>query len=325
MVIPMDWLLQSEPWVQYRTFLDLLKCRLDDGKVEQARQSMVKHPQVQQLLSELTAWPGSVLTSHKSAGHLIHKLTFIADLGLQADDPLVAEVVTRVMEHRAKTGPFQVLMSIPTHPDGIDGIATDQWAWALCDAPLAVYALVKFGLESHPHVQMAVEYLANLIRANGWPCAVSLEFGKFRGPGRKDDPCPYANLVMLKVLAQLPQWRNSAAAHTGVETLLTVWQERQERHPYQFYMGTDFCKLKAPLVWYDLLHVLDVLSQFSWARHDPRLQSMLRLMSDKADEQGRFTPESIWTAWKDWEFGQKKVPSAWLTLLAQRVLTRAAA
>jgi hypothetical protein len=87
-------------------------------------------------------------------------------------------------------------------------------------------------------------------------------------------------------------------------------------------MGTDFRKLKAPLIWYDLVHVLDVLSRFEWLRKDKRLLSMLAALKKKADAQGRFTVESVWTAWKDWEFGQKKEPSRWLTLLAWRIVAR---
>jgi len=34
------------------------------------------------------------------------------------------------------------------------------------------------------------------------------------------------------------------------------------------------------------------------------------------------TPESVWTAWKDWEFSQKKVPSRWVALLVERVRRR---
>ena len=49
---------------------------------------------------------------------------------------------------------------------------------------------------------------------------------------------------------------------------------------------------------------------------------MVGLLKSKADDQGRFTLESVWTAWKDWEFGQKKEPSRWLTLLAWRILGR---
>jgi hypothetical protein len=87
-------------------------------------------------------------------------------------------------------------------------------------------------------------------------------------------------------------------------------------------MGTDFRKLKAPFVWYDILHVLEVLSQFTWLRKDARLLQMLAILKSKMDEEGRFTPESVWTAWKDWEFGQKKTPSRWLTLLAWRIIGR---
>ena len=38
--------------------------------------------------------------------------------------------------------------------------------------------------------------------------------------------------------------------------------------------------------------------------------------------EGRFTLESIWQAWGAWEFGQKRTPSRWLTLLAHRILQR---
>jgi hypothetical protein len=69
--------------------------------------------------------------------------------------------------------------------------------------------------------------------------------------------------------------------------------------------------------------VLDVLSLFPWLKGDARFIDMLEVLKNKADQQGRFTLESIWTAWKDWEFGQKKEPSRWLTLMAWRILGRA--
>jgi hypothetical protein len=171
-------------------------------------------------------------------------------------------------------------------------------------------------------VKAATSHLVGLIRDNGWPCAVSKELGKFRGPGRKDDPCPFATLAMLKALSAMDEWRDSPECHTGADTLLNLWNESTTQHPYMFYMGTDFRKLKVPFVWYDLLHVLDVLTRFLWLREDARLLDMLDILKSKVDELGRFTLESIWTAWKDWEFGQKKAPSRWLTLLAWRILGR---
>jgi hypothetical protein len=320
MNVPIDWLLEGEPWIEYRARLDLMDQPENNPQVVSARNAMLTNVQVKSLLAELSAWPGNVIASHKSAGQPFHKLTFIADLGFTASDPDLKVVLKRIMEHQSEEGPFQLPMNIPTH---FGGTGQDEWAWALCDAPLIVYALVKFGLGHESTVQAATKHLSGLVRDNGWPCAVSKELGKFRGPGRKDDPCPFANLAMLKALSEIDDQRDNTPCRTGVESILSLWTESSIQHPYMFYMGTDFRKLKVPFVWYDILHVLEVLSRFPWIRKDERFLDMLRLLRDKADQQGRFSAESIWTAWKDWEFSQKKAPSRWLTLLAWRVIKRA--
>jgi len=316
-----DWLLQGPPWVQYRIRTSLLGQPENDPQVRVARQALLAHPQAQSMLGELAQWPGVPLKRHNDASHLLHKLTFIADLGFQADDPGVAHIIRRVLSHQSQDGIFQILMNIPSH---FGGTGSNQWLWMLCDAPLVIYALSKLGLSEETSVQAALQTLANIVREDGWPCAAAPELGKFRGPGPKNAPCPYVNLVMLKALAISPDWQESAACHTGAEALLKLWEDRTSRKPYLFAMGTDFGKLKAPLIWYDILHVLDVLSQFPWLRQDKRLGEIANRVRDKADEQGRFTAESVWMAWKDWEFGQKRAPSWWLTLLAHRALTRLA-
>ena len=316
---PIDWLLDGEPWVEYHTRLDLLGQTEAEPQVRSARLSMLADTRVQNLITELSGWPGTVISSHKSAGQPFHKLTFLADLGLTTKDPGMDVIIPRILEHQSVEGPFQLSANIPVH---FGGTGNDQWAWALCDAPLIVYALAKFGLQDDPAVKSAMGHLAGLVRENGWPCAVSKELGKFRGPGRKEDPCPFATLAMLKCLSVMEEWSSSPECHTGAETLLKLWSDSLTQHPYIFYMGTDFRKLKVPFIWYDLMHVLDVLSRFEWLKEDPRLLDMLGLVKSKADELGRFTLESIWTAWKDWEFGQKKVPSRWLTLLAWRIVGR---
>jgi hypothetical protein len=228
-------------------------------------------------------------------------------------------ILERILENQSTEGAFQLPVNVPAH---FGGTGEDQLGWALCDAPLLLYALAKMGLGYDPRIQKAAGYLAGLVRENGWPCTVSKSLGNFRGPGRKEDPCPFATLAMLKALGVIENWRDSAACHTGTETLLHLWSTSLSDHPYIFYMGTDFRKLKVPFIWYDLLHVLEVLSYFSWVKNDPRYLGMLSLLQGKSGTEGRFTPESVWLAWKDWEFGQKKIPSRWLTLLSIRVLQR---
>ncbi len=316
---PTDWLLEDPAWAQYRARVDLLGQKENHPDVIAARQAMLADPQVKALIKDAASLPTTVLTSHKSAGHPIHQLVFLADLGLRANDPGMRPIIARIFKHQSAEGPFQSLMNIPKH---FGGSGKNEFAWALCDAPLLAYALVKFGCCDDARVQRAIQHLTGLARDNGFPCAVSKELGTFRGPGRKDDPCPYANLVMLKLLAQDATTRTSKASRVAAETLLELWAHSRDQHPYIFYMGNDFRRLKAPLVWYDIVNVLDTLSQFPFLRKDARLLEMATCVRAKADKQGRYTPESVWQAWGDWEFGQKKIPSRWLTLVAQRALAR---
>lgn len=316
---PISWLLEGDPWVVYRTRMDLLGQSERATEVKTARAAMLDHPQVRGLVAELAGWPGMVIASHKSAGQPFHKLAFLADVGLRAGDPGIDRVIACISKRQSAEGPHQLPVNVPVH---FGGTGRDTWAWALCDAPLVAYALVRLGLKDDPAVRKAVAHLAGLSRDNGWPCAVSKELGSFRGPGRKDDPCPFATLIMLKLASELDEYRDGAAARTGAGSLLSLWADSRARHPYMFFMGTDFRKLKVPFIWYDLINVLDVLTRFAWLRDDPRLRDMASILIGKADPDGRFTLESVWTAWKDWEFGQKKAPSRWLTLAAWRVLSR---
>ncbi len=283
------------------------------------------HDRIAALVASLDDWPGPPFASHRSAALLYHRLEFLADIGIRADDPAwpsLPGVLEKVMEAPAPEGPFRLLNSIPV---AYGGSGTPTRGWALCDAPILLYDVAAMGDPGDPRVRKAAAHLGGLVRENGWPCAVSLEHGKFRGPGRKDDPCPYATLAMLKAFSAIDDLRASPEAAAGIGCLLDLWETSRERHPYMFFMGTDFRKLKAPFIWYDLLHVAEVLSRFPAARRDPRFRGMLGEIRAKAGPDGRFTPESVWTAWKDWDFGQKTAPSAWLDAFVARIAERAEA
>ena len=314
-----EWLLEGPPWVQYRTRLDLLGQAENNSEVVHTRRAMLAHPQVQALLSELKTWPGPALKRHNDAGHLLHKLVFVSDFGIKVTDPGVNDIVRNILQNQSKENAFQVIANVSPQ---FGGSGQDQLAWMLCDSPSILYSLVKLGMGENPAIQSAAKHLGSLSFDSGWPCVVSPEFGKFRGPGRKTDPCPYATLISLKALAQFSEWSESKACKIGSETMLRLWQQRKERRPYLFAMGTDFAKLKMPLIWYDILHVLEVLTQFPFLYQDKRLLEMVELIKAKNDTEGRFTAESVWKAWSEWEFGQKKAPSFWVTLEVHRILKR---
>lgn len=314
-----NYLLGSDPWVEYRTRIDLLGQLEKDVEVTLARERMLDNPQIQMILNDVNEWPGPILKRHNDAGHAIHKLAFLADIGFKADDSQIKPIVSKILTHSSDEGPFQVIINIPK---AFGGIGQNQEVWMLCDSPLISYSLIKFDMGEKGEVIRSIDCLMNLIQDNGWPCAVKPSLGKFRGPGKKTDPCPYATLLMLKLMSQIPELHTSKEAKIGVETILTLWEHRKEKKPYLFAMGTDFRKLKAPFIWFDILHVLDVLTSFAWVRDDPRLIEMNEIILAKSNSEGRFTPESIWKAWSGWNFGQKKQPSSWMTFLVQRLLKR---
>jgi hypothetical protein len=187
-----------------------------------------------------------------------------------------------------------------------------------------LYALLKAGINYEKHIKQGVDYLVAFHTENGFPCTVSPEFGKFRGPGRKDDPCPFASLAMLRLLSAIPEYCESEAAINTAMSLLSLWESSLERHPYMFYMGTDFRKLKAPAMWYDIVSVVDVLSSFESVKLDIRFMEMITMIKNKQDGNGLYTPEAVFQKFKGWDFGQKKIPSPFLTYLCYRVLERVA-
>jgi len=316
-----EWLLQGPPWVEYRTRVDLVKQSQDCPEVVQARKAMLEHPQVVKLVSELDTWPGRPILRHNDAGHPLHKLVFLADLGLHATDPGMAPAIERIMQCRSREGLFQTLANISPR---WGGTGKDQLAWMLCDSPSILYSLARLGLQDDSALHSAAEHLVELSLNAGWPCVVSPELGRFRGPGRKTDVCPYATLITLKALVQLPRWRDNQVCLDAGRAMLDLWEDRRQRRPFLFAMGTGFTRLKAPFIWYDMLHVLEVLSRLPVLHKDERFIEMLETLNSKSDPSGRFTPESIWKAWSDWDFGQKRNPSTVITLQVYRIFERAA-
>jgi hypothetical protein len=321
-----QWLLQSdEPWTRYHTLVDLLGCSENDSEVQTARTEMLAHPQVQAMMAETATWGERPLKRHNDASHPLYKFSTLADFGVRADDPGMEAGIEAVLAHQSPEGAFQTLVNIP---QAFGGTGEDAWTWMLCDSPTLLYSLLAMGAQESPalgdgpRVQRAMNHLVDVVDDNGWRCVAAPELGKFKGPGRRFDPCPIANVYALKALAQAPELVDSPATRTGTEMLLRHWECQTERKLFMFGIGTDFRKLKYPFVWYDILHVVDVLSRFPFVYPDPRFREMVDTISVQADAQGRYTSTSMYRAWQGWSFADKKKPSPWLTFLVVRIQKR---
>jgi len=296
----------NQPWVKYNLQSQLQNLPYNNSKVKKYKEEMNQHPKIQELIKECKTWPGYSLIRHNDAAHPIHKIVMLADFGLTSKDPGIDEIVNKILSNQSEDGSFQSQLEIPTR---YGGGGKPEMGWMLCDAPLLLYSLQKFGVDDK-RVTEAANHLLSLVDDNGWRCKTSMGF---RGPGRKADHCPYANLISVKALAENPKYLESDAVCFGVEAQLEHWNNRHDRKFYLFGIGTTFGRLKYPHVWYDILHVLDVLSKVPYAREDYRFLEMLSLINRKQLYDGSFIPESVWKAFKGWSFGQKKEASPWIT------------
>jgi hypothetical protein len=315
-----EWLLAcDEPWTRYRTMVDLLHRKESEAGVQNARAEMLRHPKVVGLVKAASRWPGGALRRHNDAAHPLYALSTLTDLGLTKGDRGMAGPVKRILAHPSSEGAFESLLNIAK---AFGGTGDDQWSWVACDAPTLLYVLLAMGERGEARVRRAVDHLIGLVEEKGWGCRCAPELGSFRGPGRKGDPCPIANVVALKALSLVHGGRAAQAAQRGAEALLSHWENSKETKFYMFGIGSDFRKLKYPFIWYDLLHVTEVLSRFARVHRDRRFLEMMGAIEAQADEHGRFTPGSMYLAWKGWSFADKKQPSPWLTFLVLRIRAR---
>ena len=286
----------EEPWTRYRALLDLEHRAPDDVGVVEARTRMLASAEVRVLLDRAAAWPGYPLKRHNDAAHPLYSISTLADFGLDRDIPSVAELGDAILAG-FDGDQFETLLWLPRFLTK-ESEDAERRAWMLCDSPTLLYALLAFGYGDDRRVRRAVDVVAGLTEDNGWRCRASTSLPRFSGPGRRHDTCPLATTISLKALSQVPEMVASPT------------------------IGTDFRKLKYPFVWYDILHVADVLSRFPRALDDTRFREMVSEIERQADPEGRYTATSMYRAWKGWSFSDKTNASAWLTMIVLRIRDR---
>jgi hypothetical protein len=288
-------------------------------EVTKDREAMVNHPKIKELVKKSLTWPGYPLKRHNDANHPLHTLSVLADYGIKATDPGMNKVINKILSKQSEAGAFQTQIQLYKQFGGLEG---QHWTWMACDATVLLYVLFCFGLSEINEVKKAKNHILSLIEENGWRCSASSLLGNFKGPGKREDPCPITNAYALKALSLDPDLIDDSRVLLGVEMLLKHWEFRGEKKYFLFGIGSDFQKLKYPLVWYDILHIADVLSRYPIVHKDPRFQEMVRTITNQADKNGYYTASSMFRAWKEWSFADKKNPSPWLTFMVYRILKR---
>ncbi len=298
-----QWLAGSEhPWVR-RIARDELGAEVNEPGLDEA----VLNSELIQRIVERLHGDWLMLKGHNKSDHPLNLLRLLHELGGSAVDSILAEMLDRVFGRLSPEG-----LPLTEVIEGRWGSKPGEpWMWYACDAPLYVAVATRVGMAEDSRVRQAAEVILKQSRENGWGCLSSRS--DFRGPGRKADPCPIAILDALYALAPFAEYADHPALATGVDVLLTHAERGYDHKLFMFGAGRKLFRLKYPHAWYDLANLLSVLVMVPAGRDEPRTQKLAERILEQADDDGLFTPGSIYMAWKGDDFGQKKQPSPTLT------------
>jgi len=311
-LMPADWLLSGEPFVKYRTLIDLLDKKREDKDVLATEKLVYENRLVKKIFDKQNKdgyWgtPKAIYTWWPRKDTTFWLLGVLADFGFTKRNKKIARACEFVLSTQLPDGGFG-WASPPTSGDCFTGILTES--------------LAKLGYISEPRLRKAYGWLVKRQRLDGgfWCKNTGLP-GK---PREKEPSCAYATLCVLGSLAQNPELKKGKAARRCVEFLLKCWENKGQikyaGHDSQIGRGWE--KLKYPFTDYRVLKYLDTLSQFEFIKNDNRINAMIELLISKQDKNGRFYAESVHNVFSDFDFGQKELPSRWITLLVYRIIKR---
>lgn len=332
MTAVLDWLLEEDadnPGVRYFALIDLLDFPPDDPQVRAARQAVMEQGPVPAILAAQDPagfWEKPGPGYNPKYRSTVWSIIYLAQLGADPVDPAVRAGGSYLLDHAIASNGIFSAGAIPSTcihclAGNLGAALLDLGFWederlqrAL--ERLSVYVTGEEA-DSGEDAGQAVKYLKSGICGPGFCCSANNQL-----------PCAWGAVKVVAALARLPRDQRTEAMQsalaTGVDFLLSVdpataaypagYSDKPSRSWFQFGFPVFYVT--------DVLQVVEVLELAGYAG-DPRLDNAYDLILEKRDNGGRWKMEYSYAGktWADLE--EKKKPSKWVTLRAQRVLHRA--
>jgi hypothetical protein len=297
-----NWLLEGPVWLKYAVELQLLDLKPDV-------QPVLRDSAIIEIIGRLkdnnvgipALKTGKV--HYTEAGKAYWDLFFLADIGLTINDLGLDREVAEIFRFQAQDGTFVIPPNV-----------RDNY---FCMSAILISSLARMDCRDDPRLEKYIRVILNSQNLDGgWHC-YNVDFEML-----DIESCPMDNLNILMLLGQYEQYREAPILKGAIDSLLEHWERRATSwRPHGFGIGRRFMSLSYPAVKYGILRVLDVLSLFPYAISSRAFQSMLDFVHQKASD-GKYYAESTDGAYAEFDFGQKKEPSRWLTFLINRVEKR---
>jgi hypothetical protein len=300
-----NWLLEGPAWIRYATQLQLLGTKgelkpvLDDSGIKRIVQHL-KNPEV--------GFPA--LHSHKitcdQEATVFWDLFFLADVGLTAHDLNLEKDLEDIFSRQEQNGGF--ILEART--------LTDYF----CVSGIILSSMARMGYHDDQRMLKYIGFMLDLQRPDGgWHCTEELATGNKPVEGIS---CPMDDLNALMLLSQYDKYRKDNRLNGAINMLLEHWERREENWRVDdFSIGKRFKALQYPATKYGILRVLDVLSFFPYAVRSRGFLSMLDYVHQKSSD-GRYFAEPGDASYAEYDFGQDKEPSRWITFLVNRIEKR---
>ncbi len=147
-----------------------------------------------------------------------------------------------------------------------------------CQTANAARTLCRLGYADDARLQKTYRHLLDAQHEDGgWRCNAS-KYGK--GPETASSN-PGPTLTVLDVFRYTPYLNADERLDRAVAFLLDHWTTRKPLGPCRYGIGTQFMKIEFPLVRYNLLNYVYVLSFYDKAKNDARFLEALDTVRSK--------------------------------------------
>ncbi|WP_406661727.1 hypothetical protein V7O66_04195 [Methanolobus sp. ZRKC3] len=297
-----NWMLEGPGWLQYAVKLQLLNLKPDVNLA-------LQDPSIMKIIDRLkdkhvgipAIRTGDV--KYSKTGNAYWDLFFLADIGLAISDLKLNEQIEE----------FFSLQS----PDGSFITEKDMKPNYFCISAILLSSIAKMDYRNDLRLKKYIEMILDSQRLDGgWHCAKSRAVGNRL---QNTESCPMDNLNILMLVGQYEEYRTDSRFNGAIDLLLEHWEKRVDNwRPYGFGIGTEFTRLRYPAVKYGILRVMDVLSLFPYAIKSETFKDMLSFVHQRSSD-GKYYAESVARSYAEFDFGQKKEPSKWITFLVNRI------
>ncbi|HEY5629330.1 MAG TPA: hypothetical protein VIR16_07440 [Candidatus Limnocylindrales bacterium] len=304
-----DWLLEPEhPSIRYRALVELLRRSVTDREAATARAAIPASTDVQRILAAMH--PDGYWLQRQHDGRIVGEgveygsfasthfcLAYLAELGLDRGNPLVARAAERYLALQA--------------PDG------DFWRHLSCLLGYNIRTFLRLGYRGDPRLERSIDLLERSGRADG---GYLCEIHEGRRGRRFVHSCARGSAKALAAYAELPDRWSSPACLALVGYFLRrdgVFRTRAPQTP----VTRESTLTVFPFTWgCGLLDVLGALATMGYGTR-PELDRAWAILDGHRDDDGRYRLD--WTATQAaLPAGARGAASKWVTLYALLALDR---